>query len=214
MKKWALVLALLASIVCLSGCNNKNDGAETVPEFVFSYADNQPENYPTTLGAKYFADLVLERTNGRIKINVYANGEKGTELSVIEQLEFGGIDFGRASIMLVSNNVPELNVLQLPYLYQDREHMWAVLDGQVGDDFMGFLEGHGYVGLSWYDAGARHFYNSVKPIECMEDLQGMKMRVAESNLMYGLVRALGAVPYTLAYPDVYSGLETGVIDGA
>lgn len=214
MKKRMLALLLAAALCVLAGCAPEGAGKAKVPEYVFTYAENQAEDYPTAQGAYRFAALVYERTDGRIKINVYPNGALGDEPAVLEQLRFGGIDFARVSIMVMADTVPQMNVLQLPYLYENRDHMWRVLDGEIGQQFMGFLNDTGYVGLSWYDAGARHFYNSVKPITCLEDIAGMKMRVAESSLMTSLVRALGATPYTVTYSEVYSALEVGSIDGA
>ena len=207
------IAALAAALALLAGCAAAKPAA-AAPEYVFTYAENQAEDYPTSRGAYRFAELVYERTGGRIKINVYPDGQMGDEPSVLEQLRFGGIDFARVSVMVVGDDVPQMNVLQLPYLYEDGAHMWRVLDGETGDRFLTFLDGSGYVGLSWYDAGARHFYNSVKPVTCLEDLAGMKIRVAESSLMYAMVRALGATPYTITYSEVYSALETGAIDGA
>lgn len=191
----------------------KSESAES-PEFVFTYAENQAEDYPTTQGAYKFADLVKEKTNGRIQINVQAGGVLGDEKSVCEQLQFGGIDFMRMSLSPLSEFVPKLNVLQLPYLYRDADHMWQVLDGKIGEDFINSFEGSNLVALSWYDGGARNFYNSVRPIKTLEDMKGLKIRVQESELMMGMVEALGANPTPMAYSEVYSALQTGVIDGA
>ncbi len=189
-------------------------GEKTPPEYVFTYAENQPEDYPTTQGARKFADLVYERTGGRIKINVFPGGELGDEVSVIQQLQYGGIDFARISAMTMGETVDEINVLQLPYLYRDADHMWKVLDGEIGEHFKKSLDGYGMVGLSWYDAGARHFYNSRGPITRIEDMRGKRIRVAESELMEAMISALGAKPVPMAYSEVYAALETGLIDGA
>ena len=210
----ALAAAALAAAV-MAGCAlQRASSPETVPEYVFTYAENQAAGYPTALGAQRFAELVEERTGGRIVINVYTDAVSGDEPSVIEQLQFGGIDFARVSVMSLGDTVEMLNVLQLPYLYEDRDHMWRVLDGGIGDTFLAALNGTGMVGLSWYDAGARHFYNWQRPIETLEDLAGLRIRVAQSQLMYDMVDALGAVPVTLPYSEVYSALETRSIDGA
>lgn len=190
------------------------DMGGTTPEFVFTYAENQPEGYPTTMGAERFAQLVGERTHGRIRINVFSGGKLGDEVSVMDQLQFGGVDFARVSVMTMGEVVPKLNVLQLPYLFRDGAHMWKMLDGEIGQEFMESLNDYGVVGLSWYDAGARNFYNSVKPIERLEDIRGMRIRVAESELMEGMVEALGAKAVPMAYSQVYAALETGTIDGA
>jgi TRAP-type C4-dicarboxylate transport system substrate-binding protein len=117
------------------------------PEFIFRYADNQPEDYPTTVAAKKFADLVFERTYGRIKIEVYGGAQLGDEKSVIEQLQFGGIDFCRVSASPLAEFSPSLNVLQMPYLYRDEAHMWKVLDGQIGQDFLASLDDAGFIGF-------------------------------------------------------------------
>lgn len=187
---------------------------ENQPEYVFTYADNQPEDYPTVVSGKYFAQLVYERTDGRIKINVYSDGQMGTEPEVLEQLEYGGIDFARVSIMPMADSISALNVLQLPYLYDDEEHMWRVLDSKIGTYFLGSLEEKGMIGLSWYSAGARNFYNDVRPIKKLEDMEGLRIRVAESQMMAELVSLLGAVPQQLAYSEVFSYMETDSIDGA
>ena len=189
-------------------------GRKEAPEYVFSYADNQPEDYPTVQGAKEFAKLVYERTEGRIKIKVFAEGEMGNENEVVEQLQYGGIDFARVSVMMLTDLKPRFNVLQLPYLYRDEKHMWKVLDGEIGEEFKKELEGSGLVALSWYDAGARHFYNSSGPIESVEDMKNMRIRVAESDMMAAMVEALGARAVPIAYSDIYAALETSSIDGA
>lgn len=208
-----LILALSASVW---GCQSREKGAgeENVPEFVLTYAENQAEDYPTTQGAYRFAELVKQRTGGKVEILINAEGILGDERTVIEQLQFGGVDFARVSLSPLSEFVPELNVLQLPYLYTGAEHMWKVLEGEIGDSFLGSFEGSSLVALSWYDAGARNFYNSVRPIEKLEDMKGLTIRVQESELMSDSIRVLGAVPKQMAYGEVYSGLQTGEIDGA
>ena len=209
----AAAAALAAAVLCACA-GPASAPAQTVPEYVFTYAENQAADYPTALGAQRFAELVEERTGGRIVINVYTDSVSGDEPSVIEQLQFGGLDFARVSVMSLGDSVPKLNVLQLPYLYRGRDHMWQVLDSEIGDEFLTALNGTGLVGLSWYDAGARHFYNDLRPVQTLEDLAGLRIRVAQSQLMYDMVRALGATPVTVTYDEVYSALETGAIDGA
>lgn len=205
------LLILLPLILLLWGCGLQ-ESAEP-PEFVLTYAENQPEGYPTTLAAHRFAELVEDRTGGKVIILVRAGGEFGSEQEVLEQLSIGGVDFARLSLSSVSDVLPVLNVLQLPFLYEDSEHMWRVLDGQIGRDFLEVFSEKDLVGLSWYDAGARCFY-STAPIHSASDLAGMTVRVQDSNMMKDMVELLGAIPVTFAYSDVYAAFETRQIEAA
>lgn len=208
---------LLSCTVCLLAACSSSDGKTEesgVPEYVFTYAENQAEDYPTTQGAYRFAELVKEKTGGKIEIQVNAGGILGDEKSVIEQMQFGGVDFARVSVSPLSEFVPKLNVLQMPYLYAGADHMWKVLEGDIGDDFLDSFDGSDLVALSWYDAGARSFYNSEKPIRKPEDLKGMKIRVQESVMMGRMIEMMGAIAVPTPYDEVYSALQTGKIDGA
>ena len=210
------IFCLCMTVLILGGCTlggvslkGKEKLAE--PDFVLTYAENQAEDYPTTQGAYKFAELVKERTGGKVEILVNAGGD---ERSVIEQIQFGGIDFARVALSTAAEYIPKLNVLQMPYLYTGADHMWKVLEGPIGDEFLEAFQGSGILALSWYDAGARSFYNAVKPIEKLEDIKGMTIRVQESELMSDTVRALGATPVPMVYGEVYSGIQTGKVDGA
>lgn len=209
-----LLLAVAAVLMAACGSPGKKSDDSAVPQFVFTYAENQAEDYPTTQGAYRFAELVRERTDGRIEIQVNADGILGDERIVVEQLQFGGIDFARVSLSTMGDTIPKLNVLQLPYLYTGADHMWKVLEGEIGDDFLDSVSELDLVALSWYDAGARNFYSTTKPIRRLEDMKGMTIRVQESELMMEMVRALGAYPTASVYSQVYSDLQTGSIDGA
>ncbi|MBQ3670711.1 MAG: TRAP transporter substrate-binding protein [Treponema sp.] len=216
----AATCALLAAGMALTGCNkDKKTAGGAAPKgepkkMVLRYAEIQAQDYPTTEAAYKFAEMVEEKTGGRIHIDVYYGGQLGDEKALIEQLQFGGIDFARASISPLSEFEKSLNVLSLPYLYKDAAQMWRVLEGDIGENFLKSVEKANIIGLSWFDAGARNFYNSKKPVTKLDDLKGLKIRVQESKLMMGMVKALGANPTPMAYGEVYSGLQTGVIDGA
>lgn len=172
------VIILILSIILLLINHYKGHNSIAAPEITLVYAENQVEDYPTTKGAYGFARLVNERTNGRIKIVVKCNGELGDEKSVIKQLKFGGIDFSRVSISSIFDDVPELKVIQMPFLYSNAQEMWAVLNGEDGRQFIDAIEESnlGVRALSWYDAGARSFY-SVKPVTAIQDLYGLNIRV-------------------------------------
>lgn len=221
-----LTLVLSAFVACsnneaaenIAENTTKNETTEapasTEPEMVLRLADVHNEGYPTVEGDREFARLVEERTNGRIKIEVYPGGQLGDEKSVIEQVQFGAIDITRTNISPLTAFQEQLSVLMLPYIYRDKEHMFNVLDGEIGDKFLDGLQEVNMQGLCWYDAGARSFYNSQREVNTLADLEGLKIRVQESEIMLDLVDALGASATPMAFGEVYSAIQTGVIDGA
>ncbi len=210
MERRAFLALCLAGL--LAGCGAEKTEPVT-PEFVLTYADNQPAGYPTTQGAERFAQLVQERTGGRVVIQVHSDAEYGTEQEIWEQLAMGGVDFARLSLAIAADDLPKLNVLQLPYLYRDAAHMWRVLDGALGEDFLQEFTRRELVGLSWYDAGARSFY-AKQPIRSLNDLAGTTVRVQDSQIVLDMMKLLGSQPVTFAYSDVYSAFQTGKIDAA
>ena len=170
-----VLLAAAGAALGLCGCAAaRQEEAASGPELILRYAENQPEDYPTTQAALAFADLVNERTGGRVKVAVYSGGELGAEQSVIQQMQFGGIDFARISLSQLAEYVPALSVLQLPYLYEDAAQMWRVLIGTIGDEFLAMLDAVDLVGLSWFDAGVRSFYTREK-VTRLADLQGLTL---------------------------------------
>ena len=206
----ALVMLLIGSFAWTAGQSGRAAAPEQV---VLRLAETHGPDYPTTLGNKEFARLVEERTNGRIRIEVYPSAQLGEERSVIEQVQFGGIDMTRVSISPLAAFAPQLDALQMPFLYRDKDHMWKVLRGDIGAEIMATLEESGFVGLAWYDSGSRSFYTK-RPVRQIPDMRGLRIRVQESELMVGLVEALGAVATPMPFGEVYSALQTGVIDGA
>ena len=214
-RRAVLLGAACAALNTLTGCRAQDTAAnaEVQPELILRYAENQPEDYPTTKAALAFAEMVSQRTEGRVKVVVYSGGELGAEQSVIEQMQFGGIDFARVSLSQLAEQLPDLSVLQLPYLYTDAQQMWRVLDGSIGDGFLSRLDGMDLVGLSWFDAGVRSFYTREKAV-CLEDLQGKIIRVQESDMMSEMVSDMGAQPVQVVYSQVYASLHNGRIDGA
>jgi tripartite ATP-independent transporter DctP family solute receptor len=189
-------------------------GLASAQEITLRSADLHPDGYPTVEAVKYMGQLVSERTNGRIKIEVMNNAVLGTEKDTIEQTRFGVIDMNRVNAAPFNNLVPETVVLGLPFLFRSTEHMHNTVDGPIGDEVLAAFEPHGLVGLAFYDSGARSFYTTKKPIEKLADLKGMKIRVQQSDLWIAMMQAFGANPTPMPMGEVYSSLETGVVDGA
>ena len=177
-------------------------------------ADIHPDGYPTVVAVQYLGQLMDERTGGRIKIQVFNNAQLGAEKDTIEQTRFGVIDLNRVNSAPFNNLVPETQVLGLPFLFRSVDHMHKVVDGPIGDEILAAFEPHGLVGLAFYDSGARSFYTTKTPIKTIEDMKGLKIRVQQSDLWIAMLQAFGANPTPMSYGEVYSALETGVVDGA
>lgn len=207
-----MIFLLILLLVLFPSCS-KTDSVEQRPDFILRYADNQSADYPTSKAAVMFSDLVYEKTDGKIKILVYPDAKLGNENEVLEQVLIGGIDFSRFSLGTFADHVKIFEILELPFLYRDSEHMWKVLDGEIGDDFIKRTQNSGVVGLSWFDAGARNFY-TIKKVNSLSDLKGLEIRVQESDFMSAIISALGATAIQIPYSDVYSSLQTWKIDGA
>lgn len=210
MKKTILLGVCFYLALCLCACS---EAEAPEPEFVLTYAENQAQNYPTSLGGERFAELVKERTGGKVVVQVKYAGEYGTDEEVVSQMQFGGIDFARISLAVIADEVPILNALQMPFLYQDAAHMWRILDGETGTELLQVFQESQLIGLSWYDSGARSFY-STKPIRSMEDLKGMSVRVQNSQLAMDMVSLLGAEPVYVDHNDVLYAFETRKITAA
>lgn len=181
---------------------------------VYQLSDNQPGDYPTTIGDLKFAELVSQRTNGRIKIDVYHSAQLFDEKSAIETAQMGGLAFCRVNAQPLSDFTKALGVLSLPYLFRDEDHLWKVLNGPIGEELLKEMEANALVGLVYYDSGSRNFYNSKRVVKTPADMKGLKIRVQQSKLMMGLVESLGASATPMPYGEVYTGLQSGVIDGA
>lgn len=207
MKKMMTLMLALALVLC----------AATAGAVTLKLSEVHAEGYPTTLADQEFARLVEERTEGRVKIEVYSGGSLyGEETGAIEALQLGDLAFSRVSASPVSSYVPAMNAIQMPYLYKNADHMWAVLDGEIGQNMLAEVQasGSGMVGLCWYDAGARSYYTN-KPVTCVADMKGLKIRMQNNRMMVAMTNVLGGVGVTGIGPnEVYSAISQGTIDGA
>lgn len=177
-------------------------------------AENQPEDNPVTVAMRRFADLVEEKTGGEVVVEVYSGGQLGPEPETIEQTQAGIIDLTRVNSVGLANVSPSMGVVTLPYIFSGPEHKYRVLDGEVGEELRADLEDQGLVGFEFMEAGTRNFYAREAPFESIEDLQGRKIRVQPAPISIRMVELVGATPTPMNYGEVYSALQTGVIDGA
>ncbi|WP_304618562.1 TRAP transporter substrate-binding protein [Paracoccus sediminilitoris] len=183
-------------------------------EITLRSSDTHPDGYPTVEGVKAMAAEVEEKSDGRICIEVFPSAQLGEEKDTIEQTQFGVIDMVRASFGSFNDIVPVTQLMSLPYLFRSVDHMHTVMDGPIGEEIGAGFEENDLIALAYYDGGSRSFYNSQKPIQSIADLEGMKFRVMQNDVFVDMMSALGANATPMPYGEVYSSIQTGVIDGA
>lgn len=180
-------------------------------------ASNHTEDFVTAKACVKFADLVKEKSNGTINVECYFNAVLGEEKATIEQAQFGGIDLVRVNISPLAEFVDDYNALLFPYIFESSEHFWKVMNSEdIGYAMLHSQEmlDNNLYGLCFYDNGTRNFFFSEADVKSPADLKDLTVRVQESSLMLGMVKAMGANPTAMAASELYSALQTGVIDGA
>ena len=181
---------------------------------VLKAADTHADGYPTVEAVEHVGELLSDWTNGRIQVKMFAGRQLGEEKDTIEQTIAGAIELNRVNLAPLNGIIPETAIPALPYIFRSIDHMHKVMDGEIGAEILASMEKHGLVGLAFYDSGARSFYNSKRPINSPADMQGMKIRVQNSDLFVATMEALGANATPMEFGQVYEALKTGVIDGA
>lgn len=204
-----LISTLAVSIICLAASSTAWSC-----EITLKSSDTHPQGYPTVVAVQKMGEIVKKRTNERICIDVFHSAQLGEEKDTIEQTQFGVIDMNRVSLGPFNNIVEETKIPSLPYIFRSVNHMHKVVDGDVGADILAAFKDHDLIGLAFYDSGARSFYNRKHPIKSIKDLKGMKFRVMQSDVFVDMMSALGANATPMPYGEVYSAIQTGVIDGA
>ncbi|MDR3593164.1 MAG: TRAP transporter substrate-binding protein, partial [Negativicutes bacterium] len=163
---------------------------------------------------KQMGKLLEERSKGRIKMQVYAGAQLGQEKETIEMTQMGTVALSRVNTAPLVGFVPQMGVFSMPYLFRDADHFWKVLEGPVGAQMAKELEKSNLVGLAWIDSGARSFYTRNTPIDSPAQAKGQKIRVQQSKIFVDMINSLGASATPMDYGEVYSGLQTGLVDGA
>lgn len=177
-------------------------------------ADALAADHPTSVILEQFAEEVEEKTDGEVKIRLYMNGVLGSEREVLEQIQNGAVDISRVSAANLENFNPVYQAFTLPYLFADQEHFYKVMDGPIVDPVYQASLDSGFMGLTYFDSGARSFYTKSQCVETPEDLEGQKLRVINSHTSIRMVELMGGIPTPLPYGEIYTALQQGVIDGA
>ena len=162
----------------------------------------------------FMDERLREISGGRMQIDIYPSGQLGDEREAIELLQIGSVAMAKVSAAPLEGFVPALRIFNLPYLFRDREHYFAVLDSAIGQELLLAPASARLRGLGYYDAGSRSFYMTDRAIENPDDLEGAKIRVQQSQTAMQMVRALGGSPTPIAYGELYTALQQGVVDGA
>ncbi|MGB6348547.1 MAG: TRAP transporter substrate-binding protein [Pseudolabrys sp.] len=185
-------------------------------KMVFKASDVHPAGYPTVVAVENMGKKLEKATNGRLSVAMYPSMQLGGEKEAIEQAQVGAIAIARVSVGALGPVVDDLNVFNLPYVFRNTTHMQHVIDGPIGQELLDKVtnSGKGLVGLCWMDAGARNFYNTKKPIKTMADLKGMKVRVMGNPMFVEMANSMGGNGVAMGYDQVFSALQTGVVDGA
>ncbi len=184
---------------------------------VLKDSDVHPLGYPTVVAVQDMGKKLEEATQGRLSIQVYPSMQLGGEKESIEQAQVGAIQLARVSVGALGPVVDDLNVFNLPFLFRNTEHMEKVIDGPIGDMLLDRITNNPQthlIGLAWMDAGARSMYDTKRPIETIQDLKGLKMRVMGNPMFVDMMNALGGNGVAMGYDQVFSALQTGVVDGA
>jgi tripartite ATP-independent transporter DctP family solute receptor len=205
----AFAFGLAASVIALGG-------AQAQQKIVLKASDVHPEGYPTVAAVESMGKKLSAATNGKITVTMYPSMQLGGEKEAIEQAQVGALAFARVSVGALGPVVDDLNVFNLPYVFRNTAHMQHVIDGPIGQELLDKVtnSGKGLVGLCWMDAGARNFYDTKKPIKNLTDLKGQKIRVMGNPMFVAMANAMGANGVPLGYDQVFTSLQTGVIDGA
>jgi TRAP-type transport system periplasmic protein len=212
MKKYLSYL-LITMLILISGCSNVTKGSERSAEYVLRLGHMQTETHPYHKGALKFKELVEEKSNGRMQIDIYPSSQLGNGRDQIEGAQIGSIHFHIGSVAPVTNFAPKFNLLNLPYLFESREHAFKVLDGKIGKDIAADLETRGLVNLGYMENGWRHMTNNKQQIKTSEDAASMKLRVQESPPYISFIKALGSTPVPIPFGELYTALEQHVVDG-
>lgn len=180
----------------------------------FRSADiHNADDYPTVAAVRHMSTLLEQKSGGKHKIKVFNKGALGTEKETIDQVKIGALDLTRVNVGPMNAICPLTQVPTMPFLFTSIAHMRKALDGPVGEEILKSCESAGFVGLAFYDSGARSIY-AKKPIRTVADAKGLKIRVQQSDLWVALVGAMGANATPMPFGEVYTALKTGLIDAA
>ena len=202
------VFLLLVSLFNLISCDQLNS-TKTI-----RLGHGLSTSHSVHKGMLFFGERLEEISGGRFKVQIYPSQQLGTERQCLELLQIGSLDMTKVSAGVLENFSPSIKVFGIPYMFKDKEHTFRVLDGPIGDELLAGTEKYWLKGLGYYDSGSRSFYTINKPIDKPNDLEGLKIRVMESQTAIDMVKSFGGSPTPISWGELYTALQQGVVDGA
>ena len=199
---------LLALILFIGGCKT------TTQTTTLKLAHGLDPSHPVHKAMVFMASKLDENSNGKMKLEIYPSGQLGSEQECVELLQIGSLAITKVSAAVLESFTPNYQVLGLPYIFRSREHAFKVLDGEIGKEFLNSTEQFNIKGLCFYDAGFRSFYTINTAINTPDDLKGLKIRVMKSQTAMNMVKSMGGSPTPIAWGELYTALQSGVVDGA
>jgi len=195
-------------VLVLISCSEKE------PEKTIRLAHGLDTNHPVHNAMVFMGKQLAEKSNGKLKVAIYPSGQLGAERECLELLQIGSLDITKVSAAVLENFIPEYKVLSVPYIFKNKDHAFAVFDGEIGEELLLKGEVFRLRGLTFYDAGSRSFYTKERAVNTPEDLEGLKIRVQKSNMAVAMVNLLGGSPTPISWGELYTALQQGVVDGA
>ena len=202
------IIIILLFIISVTSCKKVSENK------VLYLAHSLPQTHPVHKGILSFQKTLEEKSGGTLKIKIFPDGQLGSEREVLELLQIGSVAVTKVSAATLANFVPEYSVLGIPYLFRDKAHYFDVLEGDIGKSILEKGSKYWLRGLCYYDAGSRSFYTKDKAIRTPEDLKGLKIRVMNNQMAINMVNALGGSATPMAYGELYTAIQQGVVDGA
>jgi len=203
--------AFLKSVVAIAALAAA--GASLAQERTIKFATQNPVGHPIELGMKKFAEIVQAKSGGKIKVNLFPGGQLGSDQANVTALQGGTLEMVSMNSGILASVAKEMTIVDFPFLFANAKEADAVMDGPVGKKLHAKLEEKGIVGLAFWELGFRNITNSKKPINSVADIDGLKIRVIPNPINVDWVKALGANPTPMPFPEVYGGLESKAIDG-
>ena len=206
MKKY-LALFTLLFVLAFSSMASSQD-------FFLTLAHNLAEDHAVHIAMTDWADAVNNASNGSITINIIPNGQLGSEADCVSQIQAGQLEMTKVSAGTLANFAGAWNCVSVPYVFRDKDHLYNVMNGEIGRDLYNLTEKDGFIGIAWLESGTRCFYTAGTAVRVPSDLKGLKIRTMDSQMAIDMMNAFGGSATVMGYSDIYTGMQQGVIDGA